>query len=131
MHLHRRRHQNGDKCSWVHGDDYDNCFPGENVPLKTGRDGLVKMYSGSYVATAIAAGSVGLLLYINKLIAKEVGEDEIKGVNNPRRRERITRALNSMSASSKSTNSRCPQFSEFEFQLNQDMFFFETTADYG
>ncbi|KAJ3579865.1 hypothetical protein NPX13_g694 [Xylaria arbuscula] len=123
--------ENGDKCSWVHGDDYDYCFPGENVPLKTGRDGLVKMYSGSSVATAIAAGSVGLLLYLNKLIAREAGEGEMKGVNNLGRREQITRALNTMSASSKSTNSRCPrfgnafgdQFNEFEFQLNRDRFF--------
>ncbi|GAW26496.1 putative peptidase S8 subtilisin kexin [Rosellinia necatrix] len=71
--------ENGDKCSWVHGDDYDYCFPGENVPLKTGRDGLVKMYSGSSVATAIAAGSVGLLLYLDKLIAMEVGGGEPRG----------------------------------------------------
>ncbi|KAI1420105.1 hypothetical protein F5Y12DRAFT_161904 [Xylaria sp. FL1777] len=123
--------ENGDKCSWVHGDDYDYCFPGENVPLKTGRDGLVKMYSGSSVATAIAAGSVGLLLYLNKLIATEASGGETKGVNNLGRLEQITRALNSMSASSKSTNSRCPrfgnafgdQFTEFEFQLNRERFF--------
>ncbi|KAI1181216.1 hypothetical protein F4777DRAFT_526353 [Nemania sp. FL0916] len=32
--------EDGDKCSWVHDDDYDYCFPGENVPLETGKVGL-------------------------------------------------------------------------------------------
>jgi hypothetical protein len=124
--------QNGDKCSWVHKDDIDFCFPGENVPLKTGKDGPVKMYNGSSVATAIAAGSVGLLLYLNKLNARgSVGMSGVsKGANNLKSHSDMKQALESMCKTSKSTNSRCPRFgdtfgsgfNEFMFMLERDRF---------
>lgn len=122
--------ENGDKCSWVHKDDFDYCFPGENVPLKTSKDGPVKIYNGSSVATAVAAGSVGLLLYLNKLSAKgrKMSVENKKGNDLT---DVVRKALESMCKTSKSTNSRCPRFgdtfgkdfNEFMFMLDRDTFY--------
>jgi hypothetical protein len=122
--------ENGDKCSWVHKEEFDFCFPGENVPLKTSKDGPVKMYNGSSVATAVAAGSVGLLLYLNKLNAK----GRKMSVENKRSNDlknAMKKTLESMCKTSKSTHSRCPkfgdtfggEFNEFMFMLDRDTFY--------
>lgn len=124
--------ENGDKCSWVHKDDFDFCFPGENVPLRTSKDGPVKTHNGSSVATAVAAGSVGLLLYLNKLNAKWRNmSGENKGANDLKSHTSMKKALESMCKTSKSTNSRCPRFgdtfgrdfNEFMFMLERDTFY--------
>ncbi|KAI0442366.1 hypothetical protein F4803DRAFT_551238 [Xylaria telfairii] len=119
--------EHGDKCSWLHNDDYDYCFPGENVPFKTGREGLVKLCNGSSAATAIAAGSVGLLLYLNNLVAKERGiVSDMKRSNDMKSREAIIKCLDSLCRSSKSSNSKCPRFGNtFGNDFNEFMIIFE------
>src|SRR5690348_917126 len=94
------------------------------------------MYNGSSVTTAIAAGSVGLLLYLNKLNARgSGGMSGVSGVskvaNNLKSHSDMKQALESMCKTSKSTNSRCPRFgdtfgsgfNEFMFMLERDRFF--------
>ncbi|KAK4452495.1 hypothetical protein QBC34DRAFT_26249 [Podospora aff. communis PSN243] len=127
--------EHGDKCSWVHKDDFDFCFPGENVPLETNKDGVVKMFNGSSVATAIAAGAVGLLLYLNRLDMKRrigvVGDKE-GAINDLKGHSAMVKALTSMCTTTKTTNDKCPRFgatfgegkfNEFMFLLQRDKFF--------
>ncbi|KAL6831797.1 hypothetical protein V8C40DRAFT_159755 [Trichoderma camerunense] len=54
----------GDKCTWV-PEQYDYLLPGKNLPFQWKRqDGVSSWYeSGSSLATALAAGLAGLLLY--------------------------------------------------------------------
>ena len=58
----------GEKCAWVHQKDYDILLPGENVPLDLGIGTLPTEHSGSSVATAIAAGFAGLIIYLDWFI---------------------------------------------------------------
>lgn len=53
-----------DRCDWVHQHDFDILLPGENVPLDLRIDTLPTEHSGSSVATAIASGLAGLILYL-------------------------------------------------------------------
>jgi len=59
----------GDKCSWV-PDQYDFLLPGKNIPFKWEcQDGVSSWYeSGSSLATALAAGLAGLLLYCDRAV---------------------------------------------------------------
>lgn len=76
--------EGGNRCSWVHKDEVDFIFLGENVAMKIGHDTPTKLHNGSWVATAIAAGSAGLLLYLNRLAAKGRGTYNKNWVNDLR-----------------------------------------------
>ncbi|KAK0625337.1 peptidase S8/S53 domain-containing protein [Bombardia bombarda] len=54
----------GERCDWVHPHDYDFLLPGDNVPLNLHIDDLPTEHSGSSVATALASGLGGLILYL-------------------------------------------------------------------
>jgi len=46
----------------------DFLLPGENIPFKIGNGTSQSYKSGSYVATAVASGLAGLLLFCNNLV---------------------------------------------------------------
>ena len=118
--------ESGDRCSRVHKDDVDFVFTGENVPLKTGNDSPAKLHDGSSVVTAIAAGSAGLLLYLNKLTAKGNGQNS--SWIDLREHDMMMKAFTTMS---RVTNNNCPRFShyfnnkftELAFKMNPDKFY--------
>jgi hypothetical protein len=65
----------GDKCTWV-PDQHDYLLPGKNIPFKWVRqDGVSSWYeSGSSLATALAAGLAGLLLYCDRAVNDGAGD---------------------------------------------------------
>lgn len=65
------RYVNFDKrCDWVDR-DYVILLPGENLPINLGIDTLPAEHSGSSIATAIASGLAGLILYLARSILDE------------------------------------------------------------
>ena len=60
---------NGDKCTWV-PEQFDYLLPGKNIPFKWTRpDGILSWYeSGTSLATALAVGLYGLLLYCERAV---------------------------------------------------------------
>jgi len=58
----------GEALAWVDSKKVDFLLPGKNVPF-TGNDGKVTSYeSGSSVATAVASGLAGMLLFCSRLL---------------------------------------------------------------
>jgi hypothetical protein len=98
----------GEKCAWVHGEDIDFIFPGENVPFDRSNEMPPTYHSGSSVATAVAAGTASLLLYCNKLVAATNGG--AKNVNDLKNLTAMTNAFETMSLA---TNNNCPRLSHF------------------
>ncbi|KAL6808591.1 hypothetical protein V8C40DRAFT_259444 [Trichoderma camerunense] len=64
--------QTSDKSFQVHQKDIDFLFPGGPISLSTNKEDLPaeKTYNGSSFATAVAAGTAGLLLYLDRLAEK-------------------------------------------------------------
>jgi Subtilase family len=98
----------GEKCAWVHGEDVDFIFPGENVPFDRSNEMPPTYHSGSSVATAIAAGTASLLLYCNKLVALANGGS--KNSNDLKSMSAMTNAFETMSIAS---NNNCPRVGHF------------------
>ncbi|KAL6786469.1 peptidase S8/S53 domain-containing protein [Trichoderma sp. SZMC 28012] len=104
----------GDRSLFVHQRDMDFLFPGEGVPLEANEDLLPmeRTYDGSSVATAIAAGTAGLLLYLDRLAEKWGGDDTWAPLQG---RSAMKRMFEMMSE----TENKCPslrKFNEPEFQ---------------
>ncbi|PSN59993.1 subtilisin-like protein [Corynespora cassiicola Philippines] len=58
----------GEKVTWVPDFQYDFLFPGKNIPFMD-NEGKVQSYeSGSSLATALAAGLAGTLLFCSRLL---------------------------------------------------------------
>ncbi|EWC43894.1 hypothetical protein DRE_01246 [Drechslerella stenobrocha 248] len=62
--------ETGEMCAWVHPSQAKFCCPGVDVPFKKANE-TPKQQSGSSVATALAAGLAGLLLFCDRLLYKE------------------------------------------------------------
>ncbi|KAF3912211.1 hypothetical protein ABW21_db0209351 [Orbilia brochopaga] len=63
--------ETGEMCAWVHPSQAKFCCPGVNVPFKKANETTPKPQSGSSVATALAAGLAGLLLFCDRALYKE------------------------------------------------------------
>jgi hypothetical protein len=112
--------ESGDRWSLVNEQDVDFIFPGENVPVKPNNDSPAKPYNGSSVATAIAAGSAGLLLYLDKLDSN-INSDS-KSTNDFQEDEAMRQAFGTMCLS----NTKCPRFGDYfgkfsEIEFNTDL----------
>ncbi|KKP00179.1 hypothetical protein THAR02_07703 [Trichoderma harzianum] len=69
--------ETGDKSSHVHRGDMEFLFPGEEVPLDANEEYSSRtLLDGSSVATAIAAGTACLLLYLDRLAQKWGGFEQ-------------------------------------------------------
>ncbi|KAK6362730.1 hypothetical protein TWF730_000186 [Orbilia blumenaviensis] len=66
--------ETGEMCTWVHHGQADFTCPGYQVPFKRGDGTPSSPQNGSSVATAIAAGLAGLILYCDRIASgKEDG----------------------------------------------------------
>lgn len=71
----------GEKSAWVHGKDIDTLLPGEDVTFDPGDGSSPIDQPGSSVATAIAAGLTGMLVYFERLCNSVSGT--VNGAHEP------------------------------------------------
>ncbi|KFA55595.1 hypothetical protein S40293_09579 [Stachybotrys chartarum IBT 40293] len=106
----------GERCDWVHENECDILLPGENVPLDLRIDTLPTEHSGSSVATAIASGLAGLILYLARYshTEKEYKKLELTGLNE-------MHAMFRFLASYSPSNPKSPQVSQLSFLKDENL----------
>lgn len=126
--------ETGDKSSLVHQRDMEFLFPGEEVPLDANEEHLSRtLFDGSSVATAIAAGTAGLLLYLDRLAQKwggfEEESDNRRDSDNTREADHKTwvplkgrASMKKVFESMSITGNKCPSLDMFIDQFNEYSF---------
>ncbi|KAL6822091.1 hypothetical protein J3E69DRAFT_339920 [Trichoderma sp. SZMC 28015] len=104
----------GDKSFQVHQRDMDFLFPGEAIQLGTNE--VQKTYDGSSFATAIAAGTAGLLIYLDRLAEK--WGDHVQEWGPLKGRSAMKKMFEGMSL----TGNNSPTLEKFNNQFDQTSF---------
>ncbi|KAK6538520.1 hypothetical protein TWF694_010100 [Orbilia ellipsospora] len=63
--------ETGEMCTWVRGSQVEYTCPGYKIPFSKGNRSPVSYHSGNWVATAIASGLAGLILYCDILVNRK------------------------------------------------------------